>query len=144
MKEGVLTLPSENRIQNLSSAFSMEAGMSEATKQYLKTRISSLNAREKTVDLIIDEVYSSKRIEYSNGTFYGYENQNITKTLLCFMVKSVGGKYHDMVCMSPIAKLDADILHSMWDNVLKFLFVLMEPRIQIRRYYIVQSMILKK
>ena len=60
-----------------------------------------------------------KRVEYSSGTFYGYENQNVTKTLLCFMIKSVGGKYMDMVCMSPIDKLDSDILHSMWLNVLE-------------------------
>ena len=93
--------------------------MSKSTEQYLKARFSKLNEREKVVNLIIDEVYSSKRVEYSGGTFYGYENQNVTKTLLCFMIKSVGGKYMDMVCMSPIDRLDSDVLHGMWLNVLE-------------------------
>ena len=61
-------------------------------------RFSSLSDREKVVNLILDEVYSANRVEYSNGTFYGYENQTVTKTLLGFMIKSVGGKFMDMVC----------------------------------------------
>ena len=34
------------------------------------------------------------------------------------MIASVGGRYHDVVCICPIDKLDADILHEMWKNVL--------------------------
>ena len=67
----------------------------------------------------MDEVYSSKRVEYSGGTFYGYENQTITKTLLGTMIKSVGGKYKDMVAMFPIAKIDADLINNLWHNILK-------------------------
>ena len=119
LEEDILALPSQRHLKNLTSAFSVDAGMSKSTEQYLKARISKLNEREKVVDLIIDEVYSSKRVEYSSGTFYGYENQNVTKTLLCFMIKSVGGKYMDMACMSPIDRLDSDVLLAMWDNVLK-------------------------
>ena len=78
-----------------------------------------MEEREKIVNLEVDEVYSSKRVELSGENLYGYENQKVTKTLLCFMIKLVGGKYMDMVCMSPIDKSDCHILHSMWDNVLK-------------------------
>ena len=118
-EEEILTLPTRRHIRNLTSSFSVESGMSEATVQYLNVRISSLIEREKTVNLIGDEVYSSKRIEYNGGTFYGYENQTVTKTLLCFMIKSVGGKYMDMVSMSPISKLDSNVLEKQWNNVLK-------------------------
>ena len=92
-KEGILTLPTKRHLNNLTSAFTVEAGITPATEQYLKHRIGSLKDREKVVNLMFDEVYSSKRVEYSNGTFYGYENQNVTKTMLCFMIKLVGGRY---------------------------------------------------
>merc|ERR1712079_630937 len=35
------------------------------------------------------------------------------------MIKSVGGNYMDMVCMSPIAKMDSDVLNAIWKNVLE-------------------------
>ena len=79
----------------------------------------SLNERQKTVNLILDEVYNSKRVEYSGGKFYGYENQQVTKTLLGFMIKSVAGKFHDMVALVPISKVDADVIDTLWHKVLK-------------------------
>ena len=38
-------------------------------------------------------------MQYSNGQFYGKESKEITKTLLCAMIKSVCGKYRDIVAM---------------------------------------------
>ena len=40
----------------------------------------------------MDEVYCQKKVQYLNGQFYGLEN-NVTKTMLCTMIKSVAGKY---------------------------------------------------
>ena len=117
--EGALTTPTPKHIQRLKVPFNAESGLTESGKRYLKTRFSGLSDREKVVNLILDEVYSAKRVEYSNGTFYGYENQTVTKTLLGFMIKSVGGKFMDMVCLFPVDQLDSEILHSMWKNVLK-------------------------
>ena len=84
--EEILTLPTERHLKDLTKAFTVETGISEATVKYLKARFSKLNDREKVVNLMADEVYSSKRVEYSGGTFYGYENQTVTKTILCFMI----------------------------------------------------------
>ena len=97
--EGVLTTPTPRYLKSLSSPFTVDTGISETNRQYLKARVSKLPEREKDVNYLADEVYATKRVEYSAGTFYGYENQNISKTLLCFMVKSVAGKYQDIVCM---------------------------------------------
>lgn len=113
------------------SAFKVEGGTVEGdvpqtTKQYLKTRFISLNEKEKTVNMILDEVYTSKRVEYSSGKFYGYENQTVTKTLLGFMIKSVAGKFRDMVALVPIAKVDSDVINILWHKILqvrsKYLF----------------------
>ena len=51
-------------MESLTSSFKVEGGSVEgdipqSSKQYLKTRIVSLSEREKTVNLILNEVYSS-------------------------------------------------------------------------------------
>lgn len=75
--------------------------------------------REKIVELLLDEVYSSKRVEYSNGRFFGYEDEEATKTLLTFMVKSVAGRYSDVVAMVPVTKISAKLIKKWFDPVLE-------------------------
>lgn len=89
--DGVLTIPSVGHLQHLSNALTVDLNFSEATISYLKVRLSKLK-REKSVALVLDEVYSSKRVEYVGGHFLGAENDGVTKTLLCIMIKSLGGK----------------------------------------------------
>ena len=86
LKEDILALPTQRHLKKLTSAFTVEAGMSKSTEQYLKTRIKNLSEREKIVNLMIDEVYSAKRVEYSGGTFHGYENQIMEIILLMFFL----------------------------------------------------------
>ena len=117
--EGVLTTPHPKYVKSLSRPFKVDTGMTETNKKYLETRISNLSDQQKVVNLMVDEVYTSKRVEYVGGTYYGYENQTVSKTILSFMVKSLGGKYMDMACLIPVDKMDADILNSIWRNVLK-------------------------
>lgn len=116
--EDLLTLPSEKYVRRLGG-ITLETGLPQATTEYLKTRISSLSEMERICSIIIDEVYSAKRIEYMNGQFYGLENSQVTKTLLCFMVKSLSGKYEDVVAMVPLATLTSEIIFKWWDKVLK-------------------------
>ena len=71
---------------------------------------------------MLDEVYTSRRVEYSAGKFYGYENQTVTKTILGFMIKSVGGSFHEMITLVPIAKVDADIIDIIWRKILEVRF----------------------
>jgi hypothetical protein len=97
----------------------METGLPSGTLEYLRIRISGLSERERLTSIIIDEVYSAKRIEYSNGKFYGFENSVATKTLLCFMVKSVAGKYEDIVAMVPLTTISSEIIARWYDKVLK-------------------------
>ena len=57
--------------------------------------------------LLINEVYSAKRVEYKPGRFYGKENDEVTKTLLCIMIKSLGGKYNDMIALHSIVSINS-------------------------------------
>ena len=62
------------------------------------------------------EVYSRKMVQYTNGKFYGIENGATTKTVLCVMLKSVAGRYRDVISMSPICNIK---LYEGWSNVTK-------------------------
>ena len=64
----------------------------------------------------MDDVYSHQSVQYVNGKFYGAEDGQITKTLLCVMLKAIAGKFRD-VAMVLNVNINADILHSVWKNV---------------------------
>ena len=55
--------------------------------------------------LIVDAIYITKRVEYSGGDETA--DSNVASTLLCFMVKSLAGKYKDSVAMYPMHRLTA-------------------------------------
>ena len=62
--------------------------------QYLKQRTLNFSESEKTVTLLIDEVYTTNHVEYQNGTFVGLtEDGACTRTVLMFMVQSVCKNY---------------------------------------------------
>ena len=69
----------------------------------------------------MDEVYCQKSIQYTNGQLYGFENNEVTKTPLCVMVKSISGKYRDVVSMTPITNINSDKLHVIWNNNMQVL-----------------------
>ena len=70
------------------------------------------------MNVIIDEVYTAKQVQYVNGKFYGIEESNITKTLLCIMIKAVTGKYRDVIGLVPCSTLDAKKQHELWIKIL--------------------------
>jgi hypothetical protein len=120
--EDVLSLPSVRHLKRLSSALTVDGTLSESTCNYLKIRLSTLEPRERVCAIILDEVYSAKRVEFAGGKLYGLEDDaDVSKTLLCFMVKSVASNYRDMVAMQPISKIDAGVIEKNFLAVLKTL-----------------------
>ena len=114
LQDKVLTLPSTRRLSQLTEAISIDTGMSNSSLAYLAARFSKLREDEKMVTLMIDEVYSAQRVEYSNGKFSGTIGDVPSKTILCFMISSAKSKYKDMVSLCPIDALDAKLLHSLF------------------------------
>ena len=64
----------------------------------------------------MDEVYCQKKVQYSNGMFYGMAGNEITKSLLCLMIKSIRGKYRDVISMILITNINATILYTIWES----------------------------
>ena len=114
-----LILPTRNYLRRLRSALNVNLNLSDSTISYLKARFGRLAEKDKTVSILMDEVYCRKKVEYLNGKFYGTENSDLTGTVLCVMLKAVAGKYQDVISMSPICNINADKLHKVWSNVTK-------------------------
>ena len=115
----VLTLPVDKYVRRLSSAITVDFDVSESTKAYLQARKEKLKRKDLNVNIILDEVFLRKLLQYLNGRFFGKENGKVTKTLLNVMVKSVAGSYRDVVAMSPIDEISAEKIHTVWKNVVK-------------------------
>ena len=114
--DGVLTLPNYKYVRRLSSALTVDFHLNDATILYLSARMDKLTKRELNVNLIIDEVYCQKTVQYSNGVFYGNENNCITQTLLCVMIKSVAGSYSDVIVMSPVFIINHEKIYKVCEN----------------------------
>ena len=107
--EGVMTLPTADYLRRFCSAIDTDImSLTESGMAYLRARCSKLLEKDRLVSLLMDKVYVQKNGQYINGKFYG--DGNITKTLLCVMLKSLAGKYRDIVCMTPIVTINVAIL----------------------------------
>lgn len=62
-------------------------------------------------------MYTSQRVEYSGGSFFGNEKDEPTRTLLAFYISSVCGPYEDLVCFVPVTTLHWDDLLSHFRQV---------------------------
>ncbi|XP_040575184.1 uncharacterized protein [Lepeophtheirus salmonis] len=119
-ESGMIYMPTESRIRRITNVFSVQGGVPGSTMDYLKSRVESLSEKDKLVSIIIEEVYSSQRVEFSGGNFFGCDsNGNYSKTILCFMVKSVLGNYSDMVAMVPITNISSSIIKQYYMKVLQ-------------------------
>ena len=84
-------------------------------RKYLNVKIKNLDEMERFVILLIDEVYVQKAVEYSGGKFFGTVEGELSKTILCFMIKSLHHSYKDVVALIPTSRLTAA---SMYDHFL--------------------------
>ena len=119
-EEQVLILPSAKTLKKFTMNLDRKIGLDDA--EYLKMRFSKLNAFDRNVLLIIDEVYLLKRVEASGGQVFGVtDGCDVAATALCFMVKSLSSGYKEMIVMYPIKNLRAETQKNFFDKVITLL-----------------------
>lgn len=120
VQENILSLPSVSTLKKITRKVDSATNVDNAA--YLQLRVSKLPEYERTVILIIDEIYVSKRIEYAGGDVMGLTaDGKVASTLLCFMIKSVASRYKDIVAIYPIDKLTASKQHECYLDVMVLL-----------------------
>ena len=119
-QQQLLCLPSICTLRKLTRKLSTDNGLQ--IENYLRLRVGKLDAFDCNVLLMIDEVYLFKRIEYSGNKIYGVtDDLHAATTILCFMVKSIKGKYRDVVSLFPINILTAEKLRQCFEDTMKTL-----------------------
>ena len=89
---------------------------------YISSRVEQLPQHERKIILLIDEIYISKKVEFMRGEFFGMTEDGLAKTLLYFMVKSLKGKFQDMVAIYPVSNLNKKILRKTFYEVMDRLY----------------------
>ena len=117
--ENVLTLPSVSYLRQLASAMTVDYEFTESTIAYLKARIGELSDFEKKTSLVLDEVYTDQKVNFIGGNFDGLNEDGFTKTLLSVMLRSLCGKYRDMIAMIPTVSLKSEKMGKVFKQVLK-------------------------
>lgn len=120
LDQDALCLPSDRTLRFITAKVGSTKGLD--SEQYLQLRASKLSQMEKTVTLVIDEIYIARRIEYSSGQLTGLDEDGaIASTLCCFMVNSVAGPFKDMVAMHAVTTLTAKKLSDWFKQVMDLL-----------------------
>ncbi len=79
----------------------------EGGDAYLQLRFEKLAERERVVNLLIDEVYVKKQVEYVNGEITGLSpNSTPASTVLCFMVPLEADCRIRCLCWTPVEYLE--------------------------------------
>jgi len=119
-EENILEIPSISTLRKVTRRVNVSEGLDNSS--YLKLRVSKLNAFERVVILMIDEIYIAKRVEYSGGEMKGLTPDGaVASTLLCFMVKSLVSKFKDLVGIYPMANLTAAKQFECYNEVMTLL-----------------------
>ena len=88
VEEKILIFLSIKTLKKITLNLYSKTGIED--KQYLRLCFSQLNAFDRNLIMMNDEIYLAKRVEASGGQLFGLtDNCQVATTGLCFMVKSL-------------------------------------------------------
>ena len=122
LENEILILPSERTLRRITYKFG--SPIQNTSVNYLKARRAGLTSSQSYINLMLDEIYTAKRFEYSSASGKVMDLTQageVASTILCFMASSVCDKYQDVVALILISHLNADKLKEATWNVLQLL-----------------------
>lgn len=82
--------------------------------RYITSKFNILNAEDKSVILLMDEVHLKPDLDYKGGEIVGaaFDGTENASSAFVFMINSLKSLYKDVVHILPVRKINANILHS--------------------------------
>lgn len=121
-----LNLPTKRYLQYLSSSLDVSPNYpnstdkDKTTNNYLNIVSSSLTPNEKIVNLLIDEVYISKRLDYRGKNLIGVasNDNSLATTVLAYMICSSFGNFSEIVKLLPVKNIKGTEIVPVTKNVI--------------------------
>ena len=66
----------------------------------------------------MDDIFADASVEFVGAKFFGCEEGAPTKTLLCTMLKSVAGRYHNIITLTLIKSINSKIITKVYHQLL--------------------------
>ncbi|CAH0765012.1 unnamed protein product [Bemisia tabaci] len=121
-----LTLPYPGYLQRLLVKIGNDdPGLGPSQIAFLKEKFKLLEQNQKTVAILLDEIYVASRIVYKGGKIFGLTEESnnpsdiTAQTLQAFMYHSVQEKNKDVIALFPVRSITAEILYKLVRPVLK-------------------------
>ncbi|KAG8175396.1 hypothetical protein JTE90_023762 [Oedothorax gibbosus] len=116
----VLSLPHPSYLRKLSHI--MKSGVNSDHFLYLKKKANLLKPNERVVNLLFDEIYVDKCIDFKSGHLYELsENADTLATTVQSFITSVFSHNKDIVSLFPVSNMTAQDLHNYCCQVLQML-----------------------
>lgn len=101
-----LSLPHLKYLQHLASPLiSSTNSNDEGSQSYLRLISKHLSEQERYVSILINEIYIK-------SVGYAMNNENLTKTVLTFMIRTCFDKFYEVVRLCPVKGLFGDYMKS--------------------------------
>ena len=113
---GHLLLPSSTTIKRICSNFSTNPQLEQDESSflhYISSKFKLLNAEDKTVTLMMDEIHIKPYMDYKGGNIVGkaFNSTECATSAHVFMINSMLSTYRDVVHILPVKTLQASTLY---------------------------------
>ena len=131
LMRGYINLPTKRYLQYLSSNMDVSPNThpnntidcDKSTTNYLNIVSSSLKPNEKIVNLLIDKIYISKRLDYRGKNLIGVasNDSSLATTVLAFMIVSAFGNFSEIVKLLPVHNIKGNEMVPITKNVISLI-----------------------
>lgn len=122
-EKNFLILPSHSTIRRIliSKTFAPESEHKPVNfLSYTKNKSKCLEANDKTIILMVDEIHLKAQMDYKGGNIVGaaFNSTEAATSAFVFMISSILSKFKDVVHILPVKSMTAETLHDILKKVI--------------------------